>query len=208
MDLSTTQVQPYHYPTGLIGHSLQGVEVKASDWDASVADVRRALAGTIYELKQMDVGPEKNPTYFFKTRDGTEGILQLLQVTDNPKGIRLRFKTLPRGQKVHGRAHMALPTTGSAQAANKSNFEHDSGLELRLAYTEPAEGRIESLRPGARRLFTSSMSRSRPVPMWQMWSWSTTRRASRRFKSLSWTTRPPGLVKPPRTSRQAARNSA
>ena len=99
MDLSTTQVQPYHYPTGLIGHSLQGVEVKASDWDASVADVLAALAGTIYELKQMDVGPEKNPTYFFK-RDGTEGILQLLQVIDNPKGIRLRYKTVKADKTI------------------------------------------------------------------------------------------------------------
>ena len=45
---------------------------------------------------------------------------------------------------------MALPTTGSAQAANKSNFEHDSGLELRLAYTEPAEGRIEVGSPGGK----------------------------------------------------------
>ena len=39
MDVCTDQVQGYHYPTKLVGLSLQGREVKASDWDASVSDV-------------------------------------------------------------------------------------------------------------------------------------------------------------------------
>ena len=95
MDVQTDQVQPYHYPKELIGLGLQGMEVKASDWDASAADVRRALAGDKVEpLKQMDLGPEKHPTYFFKTRDGAVGILQLLGIVEEPKGIRLRYKTV------------------------------------------------------------------------------------------------------------------
>jgi WD40 repeat protein len=100
MDLSTTQVQPYHYPTGLVGHSLQGKEVKPGDWNATTSDVRRALADNIYPLKEMDVGPEENPTYFFKTRDGALGILQLLGVTDEPKGVRLRYKTVLTGSNA------------------------------------------------------------------------------------------------------------
>ncbi len=95
MDLHTDQVQPYHYPTKLIGVGLIGREVKASDWNASAADVRRALAGnTVGPLKQMDLGPEQNPTYFFKTRDGAYGVLQLLGIVEEPKGIRLRYKIL------------------------------------------------------------------------------------------------------------------
>jgi WD40 repeat protein len=95
MDIQTDQVQPYHYPKELIGLGLEGVEVKASDWDASAADVQRALAGDRAEpLKQMDLGPEKHPTYFFKTRDGAWGVLQLLELVDEPKGIRLRYKTV------------------------------------------------------------------------------------------------------------------
>jgi hypothetical protein len=95
MDVCTTQVQPYHYPTGLVGLGLEGVEVKASDWSASESGVRRALAGdNVQPLKQMDTGPEPTPTYFFRTQSGAVGVLQLLGVTDNPKGIRLRYKTL------------------------------------------------------------------------------------------------------------------
>jgi hypothetical protein len=95
MDVCTTQVQPYHYPTGLVGLELQGVEVTSNDWNATPSDVRRALAGDdVQLLKQMDTGPEPTPTYFFKTQSGAEGVLQLLGVVDNPKGIRLRYKTL------------------------------------------------------------------------------------------------------------------
>jgi hypothetical protein len=113
MDVQTDQMQPYHYPKELIGRGLQGVEVKASDWDASAAEVRRALAGDrVGPLKQMDVGPEKNPTYFFKTRDGTLGMLQLLEIVHEPKGIRLRYKrvesepaiiTAPGAQRVRAK---------------------------------------------------------------------------------------------------------
>ena len=95
MDVLTDQVQPYHYPKELIGRGLEGVEVKASDWDASAAAVRRALtADRVGPLKQMDLGPEKHPTYFFRTRDGAWGVLQLLEIVDEPKGIRLRYKTV------------------------------------------------------------------------------------------------------------------
>jgi hypothetical protein len=100
MDVCTTQVQPYHYPTGLIGLALQGLEVKPSDWNASASEVRRALANDgLQPLTQMDTGPEANPTYFFKTRDGAQGILQLQGVVDNPKGVRLRYKTIQTAQK-------------------------------------------------------------------------------------------------------------
>ena len=138
MDLSTTQVQPYHYPTGLVGHSLEGTEVKPSDWSASIADVSRALAGKLYPLQAMDVGPEKTPTYFFKTRDGAEGILQLLEVTDNPKGIRLRYKTV-----LADDAKKAKPSSDTTTEKLQTSF----ALEVRLAYKQPAQGRIEATSP-------------------------------------------------------------
>jgi uncharacterized protein (TIGR03067 family) len=95
MDIHTDQMQPYHYPKELIGRGLQGIEVKASQWDASAAEVRRALTSDkVGPLKQMDLGPEEHPTYFFQTRDGAQGVLQLLEIVDEPKGVRLRYKTL------------------------------------------------------------------------------------------------------------------
>jgi hypothetical protein len=95
MDLHPNQVQPYHFPTALVGVALSGMEMKESDWHTSADAVRVALEGKGVEpLKEMDLGPEKHPTYFFKTRDGACGVLQLLEVVDEPKGIRLRYKTI------------------------------------------------------------------------------------------------------------------
>jgi WD40 repeat protein len=160
MDVYTTQMQPYHYPTGLIGYSLQGREVKASDWNASVEDVRRALAGNIYALKSMDVGPEKNPTYFFKTRDGALGILQLVEVTDEPKGIHLRYKTVlansaakkpaPQNELSANQRETdelvppsAPPTLPRPQHDTLTASQKPSSIELRLGYRETRPGLVE-----------------------------------------------------------------
>jgi|GEM_PF-752949 len=95
MDIHTDQFQPYHYPKELIGHGLRGLEVKEADWDASVTEVRRALAlADVTPLTQMDLGPEQRPTYFFQTSEGTRGVLQLLGIVEEPKGIRFRYKTV------------------------------------------------------------------------------------------------------------------
>jgi WD40 repeat protein len=94
MDVHPNQVQPYHYPTGLTGLSLQAREAKSNDWNASAADVRRALTGNIQRLTHLDIGPAKPATYFFRTGAGTEGILQLLSLVEEPKGIRVRYKTI------------------------------------------------------------------------------------------------------------------
>jgi hypothetical protein len=79
----------------LTGLSLQGLKVKSSDWNATVAGLRDALAsGRMQPLTQMDYDPEESATYFFRTRGGTVGILQLLALVEQPKGIRLRYKVL------------------------------------------------------------------------------------------------------------------
>jgi hypothetical protein len=98
MDVHPNQVQPYHYPTALVGLGLRGLEVKASDWNASDAEVLRALAEkNAQPLKEMDPGPEERPTYFFRTRDGACGVLQLLEIVDEPKGMRIRYRRVKKG---------------------------------------------------------------------------------------------------------------
>ena len=97
MDIHPTQWQPYERPTGLSGLSLRGRKMKPDDWDASVTDMRDVLAhDRVQELTQMKFDPKEPATYFFATRDGTIGILQLLAVVEEPEGIRLRYKTLMR----------------------------------------------------------------------------------------------------------------
>jgi len=42
----------------------------------------------------MDYDANEFATYFFRTSGGTDGILQLLAVVEEPKGIRVRYKIL------------------------------------------------------------------------------------------------------------------
>ncbi len=97
MDVHSNQVQPYQRPAGLVGISTRGKKVKSIDWDATVSDVHALLASDkVDALAQMNYEPAKPATYFFRTRGGTEGVLQLLAIVDEPKGIRIRYKTLVR----------------------------------------------------------------------------------------------------------------
>ena len=145
MDVETDQVQPYHYPTKLTSHGLVGLEVKSSDWDASVTEVRRAMTGkAVGPLKEMDLGPEKNPTYFFKTKERTIGVLQLLELVDKPKGIRLRYKTVqaepeksPTNTTAAGpKLRHAFPT---ADGVNTIAYSPDGKL-IAIAKPNPDDG--------------------------------------------------------------------
>jgi hypothetical protein len=95
MDVHPIQWQPYEQPEALQGMSLRGLPVKPNDWDSSVADFQKALANRpLKPLTRMNYDPSERATFFFRTRDGTDGILQLLELTKDPKGVRLRYKVL------------------------------------------------------------------------------------------------------------------
>ncbi|MEX2139060.1 MAG: protein kinase [Pirellulales bacterium] len=103
MDVYATQLQPHQFPTGLSGaqsfllpgQPMRGMKVKSSQWNASAADVRRALAGDdVPPLTEMQYKPLEPATYFFKTEEGAEGILDLMALVEDPKGIRIRYKTV------------------------------------------------------------------------------------------------------------------
>ncbi len=66
----------------------------------------------------MDVGPEKTPTYFFKTRNGAYGVLQLLGIVEELKGIRLRYKILGVDRAASGaqKASAVPPGIGDPKA--------------------------------------------------------------------------------------------
>jgi RNA polymerase sigma factor (sigma-70 family) len=95
MDVHPIQWQPYEQPEALQGLSLRGLPVKPNDWESSVADFQKALANRpLKPLTEMKYDPSERATFFFRTRDGKDGILQLLESTKDPKGIRLRYKVL------------------------------------------------------------------------------------------------------------------
>ena len=78
MDVSPVQNQGYEVPLALRGRSLQGLQVKPADWNASASDVKNALAGgKLRQLDRMQRDRLKPATFFFRTDNGTEGILQV-----------------------------------------------------------------------------------------------------------------------------------
>src|SRR5690606_14663658 len=98
MDIHANQVQPYQYPTGLIGRSFEGLEVEPSDWDITATELREKLmSDAVAPLKQMDFDPAKPATYYFKTQAGAEGVLQIMGLVEDPKGIRIRYKVVQFG---------------------------------------------------------------------------------------------------------------
>jgi hypothetical protein len=95
MDVHATQMQPYQMPTGLTGRSLQGVKVQPGAWNASVADLSRVLESDAADpLEEMRYDPDEKATWFFQTRDGSQGILQLRALVSEPKGILVRYKVV------------------------------------------------------------------------------------------------------------------
>lgn len=112
--LHPNQSQGYEAPTALIARGgpflgsrqskvLKGVKVRPAGWDAKAADVQEAMNGEQAKpLTELQFDRQEPATWFFRTPDGTDGILQLtgrMQVEDavnEPWGLRLRYKTIPR----------------------------------------------------------------------------------------------------------------
>lgn len=111
MDVHPAQEQPDDRPTGLlcsqspflVGSPLRGVQVTPEDWNASVSDLQDALASDeVQSLAEMKYESDGPATYFFRTSDGTDGILQLTAIIKgsppfvgrDTQGIRVRYKVL------------------------------------------------------------------------------------------------------------------
>jgi len=72
-----------------------------ADWDASVADVMTAIRAAEdqvtrqsqpvpFSFMRVERGVPK--TFFFTTREGGKGVLQVVGFTDNPPGMKIRYK--------------------------------------------------------------------------------------------------------------------
>ena len=106
--------------TSVTNHGLWGINLRAlanvgtedwKDWTPAVVK-RMALeyAAKGSPLSQVSLGAYPQPTTFlFQTREGSIGMLQITDVTDNPRGVKIRYKL------VHDEA-----TTPAAPAAAQS----------------------------------------------------------------------------------------
>src|ERR1051325_11977850 len=81
---------------GLIGFSLRASPVAKDMWDqATPEDVRALISKQTDEAARRIVlsGSGGLPkTFAFQTREGGRGILQITAITENPRGVKLRYK--------------------------------------------------------------------------------------------------------------------
>ncbi|MFM9962446.1 MAG: M56 family metallopeptidase [Planctomycetaceae bacterium] len=108
MDVCPLDARPNEAPAGLQGRSLRGVRTKPDGWNMSEAELQQELASNrVGALTKLPYDPDEKATYFFRTADGTDGILQLLAQTDEPKGIRLCYKTF-KASKVNAEIKVGM----------------------------------------------------------------------------------------------------
>ena len=97
---------------GLIGFSLRASPVAKGMWDqATPEDVRALISKQTDEAARRIVlsGSGGLPkTFAFQTREGGRGILQITAITENPRGVKLRYK-LVENRNGASDAHSATP---------------------------------------------------------------------------------------------------
>lgn len=95
MDIVPMQPQPSQQPVALMGNSLSGFKGDPADWELSTKDLQKKLnAYPLSRLSKLTFDETQAATYLYRTNDGAEGVLQLVELVDSPKGIRVRYRSL------------------------------------------------------------------------------------------------------------------
>jgi serine/threonine protein kinase/tetratricopeptide (TPR) repeat protein len=93
-------------------------------WDSvSAADVAhnwKLLEEEPKQAQSWDGITGQAGSFFFQTREGGKGILQILGVTDNPRGIKIRYKLVQNSTNVSGVLPVSVET-GSPNPAPATN---------------------------------------------------------------------------------------
>ena len=89
----------------LFGRDMLAIETKKNAWSMpakSLVEIQRQLGGNLGTPCNMSAKGELPATFIIQTREGGQGILQITDLVDSPKGIKIRYKLLQReesGQK-------------------------------------------------------------------------------------------------------------
>jgi hypothetical protein len=91
---------------GLVSVDLVAVPVNERLWDLDETDVIIALINESRPTEKFTPllvrAKEPPATFVFKTREGGMGILQITGFTENPRGVKIRYKLVqPRGSVTH-----------------------------------------------------------------------------------------------------------
>jgi hypothetical protein len=85
------------------GRILYGMDIKTvpANWDSPVTYEQLAAqlqSTNRFSLFAVAWGPQAaKPAYWFETRKGLKGILQITGFTENPRGVKIRYKLVQNG---------------------------------------------------------------------------------------------------------------
>jgi hypothetical protein len=79
----------------LTPEKLQVVLDEMENWRANMETVR--IAGL--DLRRATGNISGSNLYLFITRNDIKGVLQITGVTENPRGVKIRYKLLPAGDQ-------------------------------------------------------------------------------------------------------------
>jgi hypothetical protein len=93
--------------------------MQTEDWDASTPElIQEAIslaARSGAPLVRMELQDEGTNTYAFKTREAVFGILQVLGLTDDQRGVRIRYKLMEQSDR-------GLPGSSESRALARQNL--------------------------------------------------------------------------------------
>ncbi len=122
---------------GFYGMTRDMVTLKRGDWDDISPE---SLTGLLRDSGQDvgerfgDASPMNNPTnytYGFKTRDGSVGLLQVISFTENPVGVKIRYKLV--------QSNANLDTVASSPANREFQERLSERLEAASSITDVTE---------------------------------------------------------------------
>ena len=102
---------------GLSGFDMVAMAVKSDQWEVSISELEQTLAmGKPGTPAEMSGKGELPATYLFKTREGGMGVLQIVGFTNNPPGVKIRYKLVQRGEGA-GRLSAQIESIEKASSA-------------------------------------------------------------------------------------------
>jgi predicted Ser/Thr protein kinase len=123
---------PKHFPT-LLGIDMTIAPTPTNGWDVvTAADVMQNWAFLQDEPRQMQffgAPPGQSDTFFFQTREGGKGILQILGFADNPPGVKVRYRL------VQATTSKSQPSSPAFEPADLRGARAELA-ELRVSFSE------------------------------------------------------------------------
>jgi len=108
---------------GLVGLDMKTIPMPSTGWDEITADsVSAQLEKTdIHESIPLNGMGDFPPTCLFQTREGGKGILQIRGFTENPRGVRIRYKLVQQARQANANQNVILSFKGGKLVATDTN---------------------------------------------------------------------------------------